>query len=240
MKRLLRTAPVQAAIAWIAARYISLVFATSRSTVVGGERLAAMLRTGRPMIGCFWHGRMLMIPKLWNAAAPMYLLISEHQDGRLISRTIAHFGVGTITGSSSRGGMQALRAMVRALGDGKCVAVTPDGPRGPRMRAALGTAMAAKLSGMPIVPASFSSTRAITLSSWDRFLLALPFGRLTFVVGDPIEVSSDADEAAMEAARIAVETQLNQLTQQADQLCGRKPMEPAPAASPRSLATDSA
>jgi lysophospholipid acyltransferase (LPLAT)-like uncharacterized protein len=238
VKRLLRTAPAQAAIAWIAAQYIRLVFATSRSTVVGGERLAAMLATGKPIIGCFWHGRMLMIPKLWNAAAPMYLLISEHQDGRLISRTIAHFGVGTITGSSSRGGMQALRAMVRALGDGECVAVTPDGPRGPRMRAALGIAMAAKLSGMPIVPASFSTTRAVTLSSWDRFLLALPFGRLAFIVGEPVDVPAGADDVAMEAARVAVEAQLNQLTQQADRLCGRKPVEPA--AAPAGLATDPA
>jgi lysophospholipid acyltransferase (LPLAT)-like uncharacterized protein len=238
VKRLLRTAPAQAAIAWIAAQYIRLVFATSRSTVVGGERLAAMLAGGKPIIGCFWHGRMLMIPKLWNAAAPMYLLISEHQDGRLISRTIAHFGVGTITGSSSRGGMQALRTMVRALGGGKCVAVTPDGPRGPRMRAALGIAMAAKLSGIPIVPASFSTTRAVTLSSWDRFLLALPFGRLTFIVGEPVDVPAGADDVAMEAARVAVEAQLNQLTQQADRLCGRKPVEPA--AAPAGLATDPA
>jgi lysophospholipid acyltransferase (LPLAT)-like uncharacterized protein len=238
VKRLLRTAPVQAIIAWLAAQYIRLVFATSRSTVVGTERLVGMLSARRPMIGCFWHGRMLMIPKLWNAAAPMYLLISEHQDGRLISRTIAHFDVGTITGSSSRGGMQALRAMVRALGDGKCVAVTPDGPRGPRMRAALGITMAAKLSGVPILPASFSSTRAITLSSWDRFLLALPFGRLTFIIGEPVAVAGDADDGALEAARGAVEAQLNQLTQQADRLCGRKPVEPA--AAPAGLATDPA
>jgi lysophospholipid acyltransferase (LPLAT)-like uncharacterized protein len=238
VKRFLRTAPLQTVIAWIAAHYIRVVFATSRSTVVGGERLAAALGTGQPVIGCFWHGRMLMIPKLWNAAAPMYLLISDHQDGRLISRTIAHFDVGTITGSSSRGGVQALRAMIRALGDGNCVAVTPDGPRGPRMRAALGIAMAAKLSGAPILPASFSCTRAITVSSWDRFLLALPFGRLAFAVGEPVRVSDDADEAAMEAARGAIEAQLNQLTLQVDRLCGRKPVEPE--AAPAGLATDSA
>jgi lysophospholipid acyltransferase (LPLAT)-like uncharacterized protein len=238
VKRLLRTLPVQATIAWLASHYIRLVFATSRVTVIGQDRLAAMLAAGRPMLGCFWHGRMLMYPTMWNAAAPMYFLISEHQDGRLISRTIAHFGVETITGSSSRGGAMALRAMARTVTNGHWVCITPDGPRGPRMRAAKGIAMLAKLGGVPILPSSYSSTRAITLSSWDRFLLALPFGRLTFIIGEPVEVARDADDATIEAARSAVEAQLNQLTQQVDQLCGRAPVEPA--AAPAGLATDPA
>jgi lysophospholipid acyltransferase (LPLAT)-like uncharacterized protein len=155
------------------------------------------------------------------------MLVSDHQDGRLIARTIAHFGIDSLAGSSSRGGAMALRGMAQALARGASVVVTPDGPRGPRMRAAAGIAMVAKLSGMPVVPATYSTSRGRTLSSWDRFLLALPFGRGVFICGDPIHVARDADAAALESARQAIETQLNRVTLEADRLCGRKPVEPA-------------
>jgi lysophospholipid acyltransferase (LPLAT)-like uncharacterized protein len=162
------------------------------------------------------------------------MLISEHQDGQLIARTIAHFGVPTITGSTSRGGAAALRGMAQWLAQRRAVAVTPDGPRGPRMRAAPGIALLAKLSGVPIVPVSYSTSRAITLSSWDRFLLALPFGRGVFMLGEPIHVARNADAAAVERARLTIEMQLNQLTREADRLCGGATIEPA--AGPQHLA----
>jgi lysophospholipid acyltransferase (LPLAT)-like uncharacterized protein len=238
VKRLLRTGAVQAIVAWLAAQYIRLVFATSRWTVLGAEHLDRLHAEGKPLIGCFWHGRMLMMPLSWNYPAPIHMLISEHQDGRLIARVIGHLGIRTITGSSSRRGVTALRSMAQTLATGDCVAVTPDGPRGPRMRAAPGIAMAAKLAGAPIVPASYSSTRGTSLSSWDRFLVALPFGRGVFMLGEPVFVPPDADAEAIEAARALVETRLNQLTHEADRLCGRAPVEPAPAAS--RLATDPA
>lgn len=227
---------MQAMVAWLAAQYIRLVYATSRTTVIGGEHISHVRDADQPVIGCFWHGRMLMARKIWTDPAPMHLLISTHQDGQLISRVIAHFGVRTIAGSSSRGAVQALRVMARTLAAGGSVSVTPDGPRGPRMRAAAGIAMTAKLTGAPIVPVSYSSSRAVSFSSWDRFLLALPFGRLVFIVGEPIRVTADADGAAIEAARALVELRLNQLTHEADRLCGRKPVEPAPASN--QFATD--
>ncbi len=232
MKRLLRSGLAQAIVAWLAAQYIRVVFATTRWTVLGAEHSARLRAEGKPLIGCFWHGRMLMMPTIWTYPAPMHMLISEHQDGRLIARVIRHFGVRTITGSSSRGAVAALRAMAQTLAEQGCVSVTPDGPRGPRMRAAPGIAMAAKLTGTPIVPVSYSSTRGVVmLSSWDRFLIALPFGRGVFLWGAPVYVPPDADAAALESARAMVEEQLNELTREADRMCGRAPVEPEPAAS---------
>ena len=227
MKRLLRTATGQAFVAWFAAQCMRLVYASSRWTVVATDGGRAMFEEDRPFIGCFWHGRMLMWPSYWAARRPLLMLISEHQDGQLIARTIAHFGVPTIIGSTSRGGAAALRGMVQWLAQRRTVAVTPDGPRGPRMRAAPGIAKLGKLSGAPIVPVSYSTSRAITLSSWDRFLLALPFGHGVFMLGEPIHVARGADAAAVERARLTVETQLNQLTREADRMCGRAPVEPA-------------
>lgn len=234
MKRVLRTARGQAFVAWVAAQYMRLVFVTSRWTIVASDGGRALFEGDQAWLGCFWHGRMLMWPSYWAARRPIMMLISDHPDGQLIARTIARFGIGTVKGSSSRGGALALRGIAQWIAQGRPVVVTPDGPRGPRMRAALGIAMAAKLTGAPILPSCYSTSRAITLRSWDRFLLALPFGRGVFMLGEPVYVARDADTAALEAARAAVELQLNHLTREADRLCGRTPVEPA--AEPRQLA----
>ncbi len=230
MKRLLRRPGVQRAIAWLAAQYMRLAYRTSRWRVIGGER--PELVGGAPFIGAFWHGRMLMIPFLWNRRAPIHILISEHADGRFISRVIAHFAVDFIAGSSSNGGAAALRQMARTLKGGGCVAVTPDGPRGPRMRAAAGIVVTAKLAGVPIIPATYSTTRGRVLETWDRFFLALPFGRGVFIIGDPVVVPPDADAAALEAARRELEARLNAITAEADLMCGRVPVEPMAETSP--------
>lgn len=234
MKRLLRTARGQAFVARTLSLYMRLVYATSRWAIVASDGSRALFDGNQPWLGCFWHGRMLMWPSHWAARKPIMMLISDHPDGQLIARTIAHFGIGTVKGSSTRGGAAALREMAQWLAEGRSVVVTPDGPRGPRMHAAVGIAMAAKLTGAPILPATYSTSRAITLGSWDRFLLALPFGRGVFMLGEPVHVARDADAAALEAARAAVEIQLNELTREADRLCGRTPIEPA--AEPKQLA----
>jgi lysophospholipid acyltransferase (LPLAT)-like uncharacterized protein len=159
---------------------------------------------------------------------PISLLGSPHRDGRLILRTVQHFGVRSIVGSSTRGGSKALREMVETVENGGAITLAPDGPRGPRMRASPGVIALAKLTGVPIFPATFSTTSGKVLSTWDRFLLALPFGRGVLICGEPITVPPDADAAALEAARLILETRLNEITAEADRVCGRPPVEPAP------------
>ena len=129
--------------------------------------------------------------------------------------------------SSSKGGAGALRAMLKALKAGDCVGITPDGPRGPRMRASDGIVNVARMSGAPILPATFGVSRGRVLGSWDRFLVAWPFGRGVIVWGQPIEVGRDADADALEDARARVEAGLNAVTREADRLSGRPPVEPA-------------
>jgi lysophospholipid acyltransferase (LPLAT)-like uncharacterized protein len=155
------------------------------------------------------------------------MLISRHQDGQIIARTVGHFGIDTIAGSSSRGAGAALRAMLRALKAGEYIGITPDGPRGPRMRASRGIVNVARLAQTPIVPATFSASRRSLLKSWDRFVLAWPFAHGVFVWGEPIAVPADADEATLEAARKQVEERLNEITRQADLLCRKPAVEPA-------------
>jgi lysophospholipid acyltransferase (LPLAT)-like uncharacterized protein len=219
-RRILRSNRLRQTLCWAIARYIRLVYLTNRWSVEGGNILRDLCAEGRPFIGAFWHGRMLMIPMLWRRLAPLHMLISAHRDGRIIAGAVGYFGIGTISGSTRRGGSAALRAMLKRLELGECVGITPDGPRGPAMVASAGIVNVARLAGVPIVPVTFAASRLHTLDSWDRFRLALPFGRGVFLVGQPIEIPGEADAAILEAARLQLETRLNEMTAEADRRVG--------------------
>src|SRR5260221_8913285 len=131
LKRLTRSEGFRRVACGLGAAYIRLVQRTSRWQVEGRERPERYWQQGQAFIGAFWHGRMLMIPGFWPTDRPVAMLISRHADGQLIRRTIGHFGVDAIAGSTSKGGGEALRQIVRALKQGVCIGITPDGPRGP-------------------------------------------------------------------------------------------------------------
>jgi len=226
IKAILKSDTFRKAVCWIGSLYIRIVHATGKWQVVRGDIPAEFWNSGKPFILCFWHGRLLMMPYCWDLSKTIHMLISEHRDGQLIARTVGHFGIKTAAGSSSRGGAKALRAMVKALAAGEYVGITPDGPRGPRMRASDGIVHVARLSGVPVVPATYSSSPGRILGSWDRFLVAWPFGRGAIVWGKPITVPRDADEAAIESYRLGIEEALNAITREADELVGRSPVEP--------------
>ena len=131
-----------------------------------------------------------------------------------------YFGVQSIPGSTRRGGSIALRRMVKRLEAGECVGITPDGPRGPPMIASVGIVNLARLAGAPIVPAVCATSRRTVWNSWDRFNLALPFGRGLFVWGEPIEIAPDLDAAGIEEVRLLVETRMNEMAREADRRVG--------------------
>jgi len=220
MKRLLRSARARRLLCRLIAAYIRLVYRTSRFDTRGGDLPCAYWDDGKPFILAFWHGRLLMAPMAWRAGTSMNMLISGHGDGRIIADAISHFGLGTITGSKSKGGAGALRAMLRALASGQNIGVTPDGPRGPAMQVSPGIIAAARLSQAPILPLAYATTRRRLLGSWDRFHLALPFSRGIFIWGEPLLVGRDLDETGMETARLMLEERLNSITQEADRRCG--------------------
>ena len=213
---------------WIGAQYIRFVYATTRWQIVGAEIPRAFWEKEEPFILAFWHGRLLMMPHCWDLTVPIHMLISQHRDGLLIADTVAHFGIKTVSGSSSRGGSNALRTMVKHLRAGRCVGITPDGPRGPRMRSSKGIITVARLSGAPVIPATYATTNGQILHSWDRFLLAWPFSKGVIIWGNPIEVPAGADAEAMEKARQRVEESLSSITAKANRLTDRELIEAAP------------
>jgi lysophospholipid acyltransferase (LPLAT)-like uncharacterized protein len=222
---------------WLAAQYIRLVWATGRWEIRNGATPERFWRADEPFIIGFWHGRLLILPAMWPRTSKISMLISMHRDGELIAKAISYFGHGTVRGSAAkagstkdRGGAAALRGMLKALKAHEYVGITPDGPRGPRMRATEGIVTVARVSGAPIIPCSYSARTRYVLGTWDRFVIPLPFTRGVIVWGEPIHVARDADAAALETARLAVEAGLNAVTNLADDAMGVAAIEPAPVA----------
>ncbi|MBT3660598.1 MAG: lysophospholipid acyltransferase family protein [Rhodospirillaceae bacterium] len=226
LKKIIKSEGFRKILCRLGALYIRLVHFTGRWQVVRGETAATYWQQNKPFILCFWHGRLLMMPYCWDLRKQIHLLISHHRDGQLIANTVAGFGFAAISGSTSKGGAQALRTMVKTLKAGDWIAIAPDGPRGPRMRASDGIVSVARLAGVPIIPAAYSMNRGRILKSWDRFLIAWPFGQGVIVWGEPIEVPRDADTEMLETIRLHVEDSLNQITREADEMVRREPVEP--------------
>lgn len=201
-------------------QYVRLVWLTSRWEILGKEYPDQYWDQNKPIIACFWHGRLLMMFKSWFGQHKLHMLISSHPDGQIIARTTQNFGYGWIVGSSNRGGRAALLNILKTLKNGDSVGVTPDGPRGPRYKANLGIVQMARLAKVDLLPVSYSSTRGVFMKSWDRFLLPLPFGKGVFMYGPLIKVaeSSETDEELCQQ----LEESLQELTQKADQRCGQR------------------
>lgn len=230
-KRVLKRPWVQALFAWLAARYIGVVKRSTRWRIEMPEATRALMLEERAAIACFWHGRLLVMRAAWQRPPKQFhMLISGHRDGAFIARAMRLMGMAVITGSGTspeRGGTDALREMREVLCKAGVVGVTPDGPRGPLMRAKGGPILAGQQSGAPIVAVSGSVKRARLLGTWDRFLLAWPFNRGVILFGEPIQVAADARLEEFELARRRLESDLIRLTAEADRLCGRAVVEPA-------------
>jgi lysophospholipid acyltransferase (LPLAT)-like uncharacterized protein len=224
IKHLGRKAIVQGALAGLAAGLMGAVKVTTRWQTTGAEMAAPAWAGDKPVIVAFWHNRLAMMPACWPSAKPFHMLISSHPDGRLIANTIAHFGFGSIPGSSTRGGGEALRQLVRTLKNGESVGVTPDGPRGPRMTAGDGVLALARIAGVPILPLAVSVGNRLVLNTWDRLIIPLPFGRGTMIWGHPITVPRDANEATLADLRMKLEEELTRVSIEADTRIGHTPM----------------
>lgn len=166
---------------------LSILGWTWRIRVEGREALLARSADAPRVVLTLWHGQML--PILYAHRQPTAVLISEHRDGEIIARIVARFGFRSVRGSTSRGGARALLACVQTLHEGADVAITPDGPRGPRHQFAPGALVVAFRAGVPVVPLVAHVDRAWRLRSWDAFEIPKPFARVTIVYGIPRPVA---------------------------------------------------
>jgi lysophospholipid acyltransferase (LPLAT)-like uncharacterized protein len=188
-----------AALSLLAAGFIRALRATVRLRHHGDERLREWERRGERFILAFWHRHLLLMPYAYRGRC-ISVLVSQSTDGELIARTVAHLGIDSSRGSSSRGGIAGMRSLLRKAAEGWDLAFTPDGPRGPLREVQPGVILAAAATGLPIQPVAIAATRAKLLRSWDRFLVPLPLSTVHFVYGEPLSVErrGDLEQAAAE------------------------------------------
>jgi lysophospholipid acyltransferase (LPLAT)-like uncharacterized protein len=196
------------------------LFTTTRASRSGQERYRALHRAGQRVVFVFWHQQLLPLVH-YHRGEGIVVLVSEHGDGEYITRVILRHGFGVARGSSTRGGSQGLRQLVRAAREGHDLAITPDGPRGPARVFKPGALVAARLTGLPVVPLAVAASSAWHVNSWDRFMVPRPLARLHIAYGEPIEVPRGADEADVEALAERVQARLEGLEAEAHAALGR-------------------
>jgi lysophospholipid acyltransferase (LPLAT)-like uncharacterized protein len=180
---------------------------------------------GAPVVVAFWHERLPLMPMLWlkarqspegrKARNRVHVLVSQHRDGRFIGAVVSRFALNVVLGSSSRGGAKGTRLLLSLLDGGDHIAITPDGPRGPRRVAAPGVAQLAALSGAPVLPCAAQTTRRWVLRTWDRMVVPKPFGRGVVVCLPTIAVGRDSWQDAVPTIGAA----LSAAADRADRLC---------------------
>lgn len=173
-----------------------------------------------PMIFCLWHNRLGLSMRIWEQfgrekihSSGLVALISASHDGGLLARALRYFDVDAVRGSSSRRGPQALLELTSYTERGFSIAITPDGPRGPRYVVQDGIIALAQVSGMPILPVSASIGWKWTLNSWDRFHVPLPFTRCEVRIGPPIHVPRQATDEEREACKRSLQGSMDTLTE---------------------------
>lgn len=197
------------------------IHATNRKSYSNLEVLRRQFDSDQPCIIVAWHNRNILGPFGYLSQRPkgrvFSPLASASRDGSLAAAAMDNLGVQCIRGSSSRGGAQALREMLRAVKKGHDLGITPDGPRGPKYKVQAGVIAAARLTGVPVIPMTYQASRKKELGSWDAMIVPYPFGHLHYVYGEPLSVPRNASEQELEDLRLQLEQEMLRINQLAGQ-----------------------
>lgn len=176
---------------------------------------------GKPAIFILWHGRSMMFaPMVCRLGLNGYVVASRSRDGRMMGRLLRMFGFRALYGTHRVGGTSVLRRGVNILRNNGLIALSPDGPTGPSLRIKDGAVYFAKMTGAPIIPVCFTTSRAWFQDRWDKYLIAKPFGRVSYDIGAPIYVSKDDD---IEVVRKNLEDLMIKQQNDLDKLYGYEP-----------------
>ncbi len=230
VKRFLKSRFALSTAGWAAANYLRLVYKTSRVIMHPADYLERLIAL-KPAIFTVWHGHGFAAIYKLPAEIRAKVLAARHGDGEIAAHALATLGIGVIRGAGmsdkkgkrDKGGVPALRAMLRTLSEGESVVMTADVPGGTPRRAGEGIVTLARLSGRPIIPTATASSRTLFLNTWSRFALHLPFSRFAVVTGEPITIPRNASPEMLEEARLAVEAALDKVNAEAYRIVGGTP-----------------
>ncbi len=174
----------------LAAGIIRALHGSMRTEIIGEKPLREVWARGENAIIAFWHDQLLLMALGYRGPGTR-ILISQSRDGELIARVMKRLGHEAVRGSSSRGGREAFRALMKLAQEPVDIVFTPDGPKGPRHQIKDGVVQLARMTGRPVVPMAFVVSRGHRFGSWDRFLLPFPFSRGVYSFGEPLRYDRD-------------------------------------------------
>ena len=203
-------------IAPLSAYYLSRgILSTCKLTVENADFFEKRARNGKNMIFVSWHNRLLVLPYyyyfLYNFTN-LAMMVSHSKDGEIMKRLLEKYKIEAIRGSSSRGGSSAVKTMIRIAKSGKDTAVALDGSKGPRYEVQPGALLLAQLTGLPLVPLTYDTTRKKVLNTWDKMIIPLPFGHIHAKFADPIFVPREAKD--LEPYRFQLQETMNSLCEE--------------------------
>ncbi len=173
------------------------LLATCRYSSSNYKVAGNFIENNKNMIFAAWHGRLLLFPYYYryiHGRKNLCIMASQSRDGEMIKRILGKFDIETVRGSTSRGGISAMKALIKATKSGKDTALTVDGSKGPVFKVQPGILLLAQTSGIPIIPLAYDASKKIVLNTWDKLIIPLPFSRIHIAFGDLIYVPKDAKD----------------------------------------------
>jgi len=205
----------------LSALVLRLLGATWRVDRSGFAAYEEAIRGGARCVFAFWHSH--MVPLVWtHRSRGAMVLVSQHRDGEWIARTAQALGYTTARGSSTRGGDEGARQLLRGAAEGRLLGITPDGPRGPAEEVKPGLVLIASRTRLPVVPVASASSASWVFRSWDRMRVPKPFARVVVAYGAPISIPPDLDEAAVARWTTHVGEALRQLASETRARAGER------------------
>jgi len=188
------------------------------------ERDLAAVRQYGGWIYPTWHQRMFFFFYDFGARH-VTMMISQSKDGEYANGIAWRLGFRSVRGSGTRGGHEALRALIDKLKEGgEKGGMMADGPVGPPRRLKMGSIVLARATGLPIIPMMYGAKRRIVFHSWDRYFLPVPFTKIVVLHGEPVFVPADADETECERLRRLIEDRMNEMADRCDAWWGGRPV----------------
>ena len=181
--------------------YVRMVMWFSKVERIGESKVDELPENQTGRIYVFWHNQQILMPNI-KPEKNFHALVSSSRDGNYMAWLVRLSGNTPVRGSSSKGGVKALKQMMRLLRAGKELAIATDGPRGPAFKVKPGVVQLAQSTGAPVIPVAYCASKKKQFSSWDKSFLPYFFGRIVIVFGDPIyldrSVSLDAGIAEVQ------------------------------------------
>ena len=213
-KKLLKHFIVQQLLAFIAFIYIVFVKITSNIKYENIDSPTKYWQNKKPFILAFWHGQLMTFSYTWKINKKLNILASSHSDGRFGASIARYFKLNNIP-ISSDGNNLSLRPIFKILNSNNYIAITPDGPRGPKEKVSEGIIKIAKISKVPIIPVGFGSSKNFCLKSWDSFLITLPFSKCRIVWGDSITIPENLEDQEIATYKKIIEEKINECVKKA-------------------------